>query len=113
MAKHELALNCFENVCRMNRNHLDALFHVGIEFAQLDKHEKAVQIFDKVLERFGANVNVIYAKSRSKAALNQIDESFSLLREATKRSKIIKTWAREEKIFERFFDNPEFEKIIK
>ena len=113
MKKHERALNCFENVYRSNRNHLDALFHTGVELAQLNKHEKAIVVFDKVLTRFGRNINVVYAKARSKAALNEVEESLSLLKEATKQSKIIKTWAREDEIFLKFFDDPEFESIVR
>ena len=80
MKKHERALNCFENVYRTNRNHLDALFQTGVQLAQLDRHEKAIIVFDKVLAKFGRNVNVVYAKARSKAALNVIEESLSLLK---------------------------------
>ena len=113
MKKHERALNCFENVYRSNRNHIDALFHTGVELAQLDRHEKAIVVFDKVLVKFGRNVNVVYAKARSKAALNEVEESLSLLKEAVKQSKMIKTWAREDEIFEKFFDDAEFESIIR
>tara|TARA_B100000929_G_C15502777_1_gene417927 strand:- start:2721 stop:3062 length:342 start_codon:yes stop_codon:yes gene_type:complete len=113
MRKHERALNCFENVYRSNRNHLDALFHTGVELAQLDRHEKAIVVFDKVLTKFGRNINVVYAKARSKAALNEIEESLSLLKEAAKQSKMIKTWAREDEIFGRFIDDSEFESIIR
>ena len=113
MRKHERALNCFENVYRSNRNHLDALFHTGVELALLDRHEKAVVVFDKVLTKFGRNINVVYAKARSKAALNEIEESLSLLKEAAKKSKMIKTWAREDEIFGRFIDDSEFESIIR
>ena len=56
---------------------------------------------------------MVYAKSRSKAALNEIEESLSLLKEATKQSKIIKMWAREDEIFLKFFDDPEFESIVR
>ena len=70
-------------------------------------------MFDKVLAKFGRNINIVYAKARSKAALNEIEESLILLKEATKQSKIIKTWAREDEIFDRFLDDPEFESIIR
>ena len=113
MRKHERALNCFENVYRANRNHLDALFHTGVELAHLDRHEKAITVFDKVLTKFGRNISVVYAMARSKAAINEVEESLSLLKEAAKQSKTIKTWAREDEIFEKFFDDPEFENIIR
>ena len=98
---------------RANRNHLDALFHTGVELAQLNKHEKAIVVFDKVLVKFGRNINVVYAKARSKAALNEIEESLSLLKEAVKHSKTIKTWALEDELFGRFIDDPEFESIVR
>ena len=86
MKKHERALNCFENVYRSNRNHLDALFHTGVELAHLDRHEKAITVFDKVLTKFGRNISVVYAMARSKAAINEVEESLSLLKEAAKQS---------------------------
>ena len=106
-------MNCFENVCRINPQHLDALFQKGNQLAALDMHKKAVSVFDKVLEKFGGNVSVIYAKSRSLAALNEIEESFKLLKNAVKQSRQIKDWAKEDEIFDRFLDDPEFESIVK
>ena len=111
--KHELALNCFENVYRANPQHLDSLFHKGIELAELERHEKAIEVFDKILSKHEGNINVVYAKARSKAALNHVEEAFALLNVAIKNSKTIKLWARKEKIFEKFYDDPEFQKMVK
>ena len=56
---------------------------------------------------------MVYAKARSKAALNHVEEAFALLNVAIKSSKTIKLWARIEKIFEKFYDDPEFQKMVK
>ena len=111
--KHELALNCFENVYRANPKHLDALFHKGIELAELERHEKAIEVFDKILDKHKGNINVVYAKARSKAAINEVNEAFDLLKIAIKNSKTIKLWARKEKVFEKFYDDPEFQRMVK
>ena len=108
-----MALNCFENVYIANPQHLDSLFHKGIELAELERHEKAIEVFDTILSKHQGNINVVYAKARSKAALNDIEEAFALLNVAIKNSKTIKLWARKEKIFEKFYDDPEFQKMIK
>ena len=116
MKRHEEALNCFQNVYRNNRNHLDAYFQTGIQLAELGRHEQAVKVFDNILkkyEKFRDNANVIYAKARSKAALDETGEALELLRLATKRSKEIKKWAVEEKAFDRLLGTPEFEDIVK
>ncbi len=41
------------------------------------KHEKALEVFDEILKKYKNNVNVIYAKSRSKAALEKYPESLN------------------------------------
>ena len=105
--------NCFESVHRANPQHLDALFHKGIELAELERHEKAIEVFDKILDRHKGNVNVVYAKARSKAALNEVNEAFDLLNVAIKQSKTIKLWARKEKVFQKFYDDPEFQRMVK
>jgi tetratricopeptide (TPR) repeat protein len=113
MGKHELALNCFESVHRANPQHLDSLFHKGIELAELERHEKAIEVFDKILDKHKGNVNVVYAKARSKAALNEVNEAFDLLNVAIKQSKTIKLWARKEKVFQKFYEDPEFQRMVK
>jgi len=106
-------LNCFENVHRANPQHLDSLFHKGIELAELERHEKAIEVFDNILDKHKGNINVVYAKARSKAALNEVNEAFDLLKVAIKHSKTIKLWARKEKVFEKFYDDPEFQRMVK
>ena len=98
---------------RKNPGHLDALFQKGNQLAALGMHKKALIAYDKVLEKIAGNVSVIYAKARSMAALNEIEESFKLLRSAVKQSTQIKDWAKEDEIFDRFLDDPEFESIVK
>ena len=56
---------------------------------------------------------MVYAKARSKAALNDVEEAVALLNVAIKSSKTIKLWARKEKVFEKFYDDPEFQKMVK
>ena len=57
-------------------------------------------IFDEILKKYKDNVNVIYAKSRSKAALKNYPEALELLKQAVSRNpKIIRSWAKEEPIF--------------
>jgi len=93
---------------------MDAFFHKGIELAELDKHKQAIEIFDKLLSKHKNNVNVIYAKSRSKAALEEIEDSLSLLKQAISQNpKVIKKWAKQEKIFERFQEDERFKKLVK
>lgn len=93
---------------------MDALFHKGIELAEMEKHEKAIEIFDKILMEHKDNVNIIYAKSRSNAALGNYSESIDLLKKAvSKNPKIIRNWAKEEKIFQKFHTDEQFRKIVK
>jgi len=71
-------------------------------------------VFDEILEKFKDNVNVIYAKSRSKAALGMYPESLELLKLAvSKEPKVIRGWAKEEKIFEELHENDQFRKLVK
>jgi hypothetical protein len=57
---------------------------------------------------------VIYAKSRSKAALGMYPESLELLKLAISKSpKIIREWAKEEKVFEKLHGNDQFRKLVK
>lgn len=114
MKKHEEALNCFQNVCKKYPNNQDAFFQKGIQLAELGQHEKALNVFDEILAKFKDNVNVIYAKSRSKAALGMYPESIELLKQAVSKSpKVIRGWAKEEKIFEKLHENDQFRKLVK
>jgi tetratricopeptide (TPR) repeat protein len=61
---------------------MDALFHKGIELAELDRHEKAIEIFTKILSKHKDNANIIYAKARSNAALGNYLEAMDLLKRA-------------------------------
>ena len=82
--------------------------------AELGQHEKALRVFDDILEKFKDNVNVIYAKSRSKAALGMYPESLELLKLAISKSpKIIREWAKEEKVYEKLHENDQFRKLVK
>ena len=51
---------------------MDAFFHKGMEVAELGKHERALEIFDKLFQIHEGNVNVIYAMARSNAAMNNV-----------------------------------------
>ena len=107
-------MNCFVKICKNHPQHKDALFHKGIELAELDKHKQAIEIFDRLLSKHKDNVNVIYAKSRSKAALDELEESLVLLKKAISYNpKVIKKWAKQEKIFERFQEIEQFRKLVK
>jgi len=93
---------------------MDALFHVGIELAELGNHKKAIEIFDQIITKRKDNVNIIYAKSRSKSALGEFPESLELLKKAVNLNpKIIRAWAKEEKTFERLHSNEQFRKLVK
>ena len=93
---------------------MDAFFHVGIELAELGKHAKAVDIFDRILSRHADNVNIVYAKARSLAELGRYSESMHLLRQAiSKNPKTIRSWAKEEKIFQKFHSSEQFRKLVK
>jgi len=82
--------------------------------AELEKHERAIEIFDKILKEHKDNVSIIYAKSRSKAALKQYPQALELLRQAvSKNSKVIRAWAREESIFKSLHTNSEFRRIVR
>ena len=82
--------------------------------AELGRHEKAIDVFDEILKKYKDNVNVIYAKSRSKAALEEYTESLELLKQAiSKNPKIIRTWAKEEQIFTKLHSNDKFRALVK
>ena len=85
-----------------------------MQLAELGEHKKALDVFDDILRKFKDNVNVIYAKSRSKAALDMYPEALELLKQAvSKNPKIIRVWAKEEKIFEKLHGNEQFRKLVK
>ena len=50
-----------------------------LNLQKLDKHEKAIEIFDQILSKHKENVNIIYAKSRSKAELGMYPESLDVV----------------------------------
>ena len=72
-----------------------------------------VETIIKILDRHKGNVNVVYAKASSKAALNEVNEAFDLLNVAIKHLKTIKLWARKEKVFQKFYEDPEFQRMVK
>ena len=114
MKKHEEALNCFQNICKKYPNNQDAFFQKGVQLAELGEHKKALDVFDDILRKFKDNVNVVYAKSRSKAALDMYPEALELLKQAiSKNPKIIRVWAKEEKVFEKLHGNEQFRKLVK
>ena len=93
---------------------MDAFFHKGMELAELGKHEKALEIFDKLLQIHKDNVNVIYAMARSNAAISNIDRALYLLEQAVKKDrKTIKKWAIEDEFFDSLQDEPKFTKLVK
>ena len=80
----------------------------------MGRHEKAITVFDEILKKYKDNVNVIYAKSRSCAALDKIPESMELLKQAiTRNPKIIRNWAKEEPIFTKLHNNDKFRSLVK
>jgi len=86
---------------------------MGIELAELGKHKDACSIFDRILKQRGKNVNVIYAKSRSQAALGNTEESLSLLKHAISgNKKTIRSWAKQEKIFDSLKNDKRFRKLV-
>ena len=92
---------------------MDAFFHKGMESAELGKHEKALEIFDKLLQMHEGNVNVIYAIARSNAAISNVDKALYLLEQAVKKDrKTIKKWAIEDEFFDSLRDDPKFRKLI-
>ena len=93
---------------------MDALFHKGIEHAELNNHKKAIEIFDQILAKHKDNINIIYAKSRSKAAMGEDVESLELLKKAVAmEGKTIREWAKKEKTFQKFHSDDQFKKLVK
>ena len=93
---------------------MDAFFHKGMELAELGKHERSLEIFDKILQIHGANVSVLYAMARSNAAISNVDKALYLLEQAAKKDrKTIKKWAIEDEFFDSLQDEPKFMKLIK
>ena len=93
---------------------MDAFFHKGMELAELGKHDKALAIFDKLLQIHEWNVNVIYAMARSNAAISNIGRALYLLELAVKKDrKTIKKWALEDKFFDSLQDELKFRKLIR
>ena len=85
-----------------------------MQLAELGKHEKALDVFDEILKKYKDNVNVIYAKSRSKAAIEKYPEALELLKQAISRNpKIIRKWAKEEPIFTVLHNNDKFRALVK
>ena len=69
---------------------------------------------DEISKKFKDNVNVVYAKSRSLAALERYPESLELLKKAVSGSpKVIRAWAKEEPIFTKLHSNDQFRRIVK
>ena len=92
---------------------MDAFFHKGIELAELGKHEKALEIFHKLLQMHNDNASVLYAMARSNAATDNVGRALYLLEQAIKKDrKTIKKWAIEDEFFDSLQDEPKFRKLI-
>ena len=75
---------------------------------------RRLDVFDAILAKNKDNINVIYAKARSKAALGQYSQAMELLTKAVSGSpKVIRVWAREEKVFQVFHSERWFRKLVK
>ena len=111
--KVEEAVRNFEMILRTDPNDVEVMLKLGYSRFHLDDHSEAMRVYDKILDKHKGNINVVYAKARSKAALNEVNEAFDLLNVAIKHSKTIKLWARKEKVFEKFYDDPEFQRMVK
>jgi thioredoxin-like negative regulator of GroEL len=93
---------------------MDAFFHKGMELAELGKHERALEIFDKLFQMHEGNVNVIYAMARSNAAMNNVGRAIYLLEQAVKKDrKTIKKWALEDEFFDSLQDEPKFIRLVR
>jgi thioredoxin-like negative regulator of GroEL len=93
---------------------MDALFHKGMELAEIGKHDKALAIFGGLLQIHEGNVNVIYAMARSNAAIANVGRALYLLEQAVKKDrKTIKKWAIEDEFFDSLQDEPKFRKLMK
>ena len=93
---------------------MDAFFHKGMELAELGKHERALEIFDKLLQIHKNNVSVLYAMARSNAAISNVDRALYLLEQAVKKDrKTIKKWAVEDEFFDSLQEEPKFRKLVK
>ena len=68
-------LNCFENVCREHPRHTDSLFHKGIELAELEDMKMHSKFLINYYQNIRIIANVQYAKARSLAELDQIEQS--------------------------------------
>ena len=83
LKRHEEALNVFVDICRKvsppARMHYSTR---GWKLTELDRHQKALDVFDAILAKNKDNINVIYAKARSKAALGQYSQAMELLTKA-------------------------------
>jgi len=85
-----------------------------MELAELGKHERALEIFDKLFQMHEGNVNVIYAMARSNAAMNNVGRAINLLEQAVKKDrKTIKKWALEDEFFDSLQDEPKFTRLIR
>ena len=93
---------------------MDSYFQIGKELAELGKHDKALAIFDKLLQIHEGNVNVVYAMARSNADIANIGRALYLLELAVKKDrKTIKKWALEDGFFDSLQDEPKFRKLIR
>src|SRR3972149_3315794 len=128
------AIVLFNQALKADPKNIEALYNKGLALNQIRKYQdaitsfdkvleikpddapslnnQAIEIFDKLLTEHKNNVNVIYAKSRSKAALGEIDQSLDLLKQAISQNpKVIKKWAKQETVFEKIQDDERFKKI--
>ena len=86
----------------------------GVQTCALPIYEKAIRVFDDLLRQKKDNVNVMYAKARSLAALEQDAPALEMLKKAiSKDPKTIRKWAKAEKIFERYHENDQFRRIVR
>ena len=111
--RNKEALSVLDALERKFGSHPDVTFQRGIQTAELGNHRQAIRIFEGIAQHQD-NVNILYALTRSRAALGEYSVAMDLLKRSISKSpKMIRAWAREEDAFKPLYHNERFRKMVK
>jgi len=106
------ALQICNNILKNNENYNIALYHKERILFSMQNFDESISCCNKILDDYPENGDVLFDKSCNFVMLSKNDEALDLLEHAIAQSIQYKIKAKKSKLFEKFLDNPRFQKII-
>jgi len=106
------ALQICNNILKNNENYNIALYHKERILFSMGNFDESILCCNKILDDYPENGDVLFDKSCNFVMLDKNDEAFDLLERAISQGKQYKIKAKKSKLFEKFLDNPRFQKLI-